>query len=312
MKGLGSFLQWFPPHTLGNPGTTVIAQTNLANIFTLAQKISRATAGSLMALETQDAGVLGAGYEGYHNSATPAANDTVVWLYGFGNDSGANKTFYGGFDVIISDPTNASEDGVSRMLAVIAGTTVAPLSAGDGVLLQGATGGFPGAGKVNATGYEVNGLELSNLNVQVITFQTHTADSTASNIPSDATKPRWDEGAEFWSQAVTPKSATSKIIIEIVATIGSSTTGNQLKVALFKNATLATDVAVAVVSQEAASNGTNNITLKWEEVSGSTAARTYAARFGAEAGTCHLNNNSASETMGGIYVTHVEVREVLQ
>jgi hypothetical protein len=179
MKGLGPWLQAFPPHTLGNPGTTVMAQTNLANTFTLAQIISRAAGGTLLTLETQDAGDVsgtGAEMELYQNSATPAANNVPARWLGYGKDSGGNKTLYGGVAVVIGDTTNTSEDGYTSLLAVVAGSLAESLKAGDGVVVGGATGGFPGAGKVNSTGYKINNSDL--IIPKVLIYQDQRANGT--------------------------------------------------------------------------------------------------------------------------------------
>jgi hypothetical protein len=297
MKGLGPFLQWFPPHTLGNPGTTVMAQTNLANIFTLAQFISSANAGTLLSLETSNSDATGgANIDLYVNSATPAASDELSQINFFGKDSGANKTLFGALDCILLDPTNTSEDGFMRLLAMVAGTVVASLSAGDGVLIGSSTGSFPGANKINANAYKVAGVELANGTLQrtydeIVGPQA----SVTGQIDVDDSPPLITEGEQLFSRAITPKSATSRIrITGNLNWAHESGAGNEVVFALFNGSTL-----IRVWRGEMISNASMVTALEYEEVSGSTTVRTYSLRWGAATAALHtLNNGGDGNDLG--------------
>lgn len=60
---------------------------------------------------SSDAGSVGAAFDFYHNSASPAANDEVGLIRFYGRDSAANKTLYGDISGFIVDTTDTSEDG---------------------------------------------------------------------------------------------------------------------------------------------------------------------------------------------------------
>jgi hypothetical protein len=72
-------------------------------------------------LTDTDAGVLGPTIELYHNSASPAVNDTVGWLAFAGEDSAGNKQNYAFIKGVITDPTSTSEDGKLSFRVVSAG-----------------------------------------------------------------------------------------------------------------------------------------------------------------------------------------------
>lgn len=146
--------------------------------------------------------------------------------------------------------------------------------------------------------------------IQTVFVSSQTADSTASNIPNDDSAPLFNEGKQAFSQAFTPKSANSTILVEVSITGGQSTTGNDYTIALFKDAS-GSDACQACVTQECASNGSLSVHLAWSEAAGSTSARTYAVRYGASSGTAHLNDNAASDGMGGKYISSMKITEFL-
>jgi hypothetical protein len=120
-----------------------------ANTWTAAQTVSLTTAGNVFAVLSTDAGAAPVGIEGYKNSATPAANDQVFILEGYGEDSAGNKQLYGAVDVSIADTTSTTERGQVRLLPVVAGASVAALGASDGVIVGSPTGTFKGIGTLN-------------------------------------------------------------------------------------------------------------------------------------------------------------------
>jgi hypothetical protein len=80
------------------------------------------TGSTYLRLCDDDPGILGPTIELYHNSASPAANDTVGWLAFSGEDSAGNKQNYAYIKGIIVDPTSTSEDGKLAFRVVTAGS----------------------------------------------------------------------------------------------------------------------------------------------------------------------------------------------
>lgn len=105
-------------------------------------------------------GATGATLTTTHVSASPAANDAVAIWYANGRDSAGNSQEYGEIVALIVDPTSTSEDGAWDFYTTIAGTGAQRLRIGAGLAMAGATGGDPGAGKINATEVQVNGVSL--------------------------------------------------------------------------------------------------------------------------------------------------------
>lgn len=81
--------------------------------------------------------------------------------------------------------------------------------------------------------------------LQVVNTQTGVMSTGITTIPNDDTIPQNTEGAEVMTLAITPKSATSKLKIDVVANLAAATTGNVIA-ALFQDSTanvLITDTA---------------------------------------------------------------------
>ena len=66
--------------------------------------------GGLLIRSTQD-GVVGALCQGYQFSASPAVDDKIFTIRGYGKDSNADAVNYGEFNFMIEDPTNTTECG---------------------------------------------------------------------------------------------------------------------------------------------------------------------------------------------------------
>lgn len=104
--------------------------------------LTSASAGSLLSLESTDAGATaGPAITLYRNSATPAANDILGQLLFNGEDSAGNTQEYASIEAVIADATSTSEDGVLDFWVTVAGTRTKVFSA------QGT--GFPLTSPIN-------------------------------------------------------------------------------------------------------------------------------------------------------------------
>lgn len=121
-------------------------------------RIVRAAAGATLAeLINRDDGAAAAAVKLFRDSASPVANDVLFDLQYFGRDDAGNEQQYVGLEAIITDPGNGSEDGNLRLKTAVAGTVANRVHVGAGLWMDGATGGDPGAGKINATELRVEG-----------------------------------------------------------------------------------------------------------------------------------------------------------
>jgi len=140
--------------------SSVPASLGAAQTFTAAQ-IIRAAATALLNLESTDAGA-GEGpiLDLHRDSASPAASDLIGSLTLSMESSTSVKRTAAKILASILDATNASEDADLRFQTIVAGTLATRMIVGQGVVLGAAAGGDPGAGIINATDYEVNGVSI--------------------------------------------------------------------------------------------------------------------------------------------------------
>ena len=113
-----------------------------------------------LSIENDDAGSNAVYLDFFRDSASPAASDLLGYIAQYGRDSGGNKEAYGVFGHIILDPANGSEDSKWVIESKVAGILTRSANFGAGLWIEGATGGDPGVGKINATEVQVNGTAL--------------------------------------------------------------------------------------------------------------------------------------------------------
>lgn len=94
--------------------------------------------------------------------------------------------------------------------------------------------------------------------VQAVNSQTGALATGTTTVPSDDTIPQNTEGDQYLSLAITPKSATNKLKIDVVLNLANSAAGNTLAAALFQDATAG---ALAAVWHTA--NGANPLQLNF-------------------------------------------------
>lgn len=126
-----------------------------------AMTITSTSAGALVVLESTDAGsTSGPNLYGFRNSASPAASDYLTSLQMVGKDSAANTQLYAEMRGVIEDPTSTSEDARVEFVTIVAGAYAERVKIGAGLYMQGSAD--PGAGKMNAVGFQKNGVEFGN------------------------------------------------------------------------------------------------------------------------------------------------------
>ena len=145
-------------------------------------------------------------------------------------------------------------------------------------------------------GFTVSGTTVTAGVVQMADAVLDTVNSTASNIPVDATIPQNTEGAEILTKAITPKSATNKLRIEASVFVGHDTEGVSAVLALFQDSTAnALTATVAPVYNTVTSSGNTpvaTLTLRHIMDAGTTSSTTFKLRVGASSGTLFYNATS--------------------
>lgn len=141
-----------------------------------------------------------------------------------------------------------------------------------------------------------------------VVIGTIPAVSGTSQIPLDSTLPQSGEGFQIWSQAFTPLSPDSTIIVEYTLTVSHGTTTRVIITSLFSGGTSA--IATAACST-AGANTPMSLSMHHAFQPGSTATINFSARAGASAnGTCFINSAGAN-TLGGTLVSRYRITEII-
>ena len=147
--------------------------------------------------------------------------------------------------------------------------------------------------------------------LQVVNYQTGAVATGTTQIPPDDTIPQITEGNEYMTLAITPKSATSNLIIAVVFFGAGSIAGQQnISVALFQDATA--NALASVYTQTANANAAVTIPLTHKMTSGTTSATTFRVRAGlGAAGTITFNGYASGRVFGGVAASSITITEVV-
>ena len=143
--------------------------------------------------------------------------------------------------------------------------------------------------------------------LQIVRYQTGAVATGATAIPFDDTIPQITEGVEFMTLAITPKSAASLLIVEVVC-MGSPSLIDWVTVALFQDAIAS---SLAAVYNYIGTNEAAPLGFAYSATSGSTSARTFRVRGGGTATTFTFNGASSARRMGGVSSSSITITEVV-
>lgn len=143
--------------------------------------------------------------------------------------------------------------------------------------------------------------------VQTVYTNYSAAATGTTTIPLDDTIPQITEGTEFMTQAITPRSATNVLIIEVQALLNPSVAVNVIG-ALFQDSTA--NAIAANRTYQATNGGASILTLRQCVVAGTTSATTYRFRAGgSSASTITLNGGGGTREFGAITKSSIVIRE---
>ena len=154
---------------------------------------------------------------------------------------------------------------------------------------------------------QVNGVPLptgGGTNILQVVTGTIASASGTTTVPLDNTIPTNTEGWQFFSQAFTPLSATSKIIIHFTISGSHSTTTTTPVASVFVGTT---NIGSTAISMGSARAMIMSRTIVYQP--GNTNAITFVGRIGAQAGTVYVNNIGGT-TLGGSLVSNYTIYEV--
>lgn len=145
--------------------------------------------------------------------------------------------------------------------------------------------------------------------LQVVNNQTGAVATGTTTIPNDDTIPQNTEGTEFFTLAITPTSATSKLVINFSTILNHSVGTAVLSTCLFQDSTA--NALTVATSQNVNSGGLMVVSGSYYMTAGTTSATTFKIRCGSpSAGTTTLNGVASSRLYGGVSNSFITITEI--
>lgn len=146
--------------------------------------------------------------------------------------------------------------------------------------------------------------------LQVVNVTTTSVATTTTVIPEDDTIPQNTEGGEFMSLSITPTSASSKLLIQVVCNLSPGSSGQTVIAALFQDSTANALAAVAQGTYDAADQAP--LTFNYYMTAGTTSSTTFKVRGGKPAGAnpVTFNGITGGRLFGGVYASSITIMEI--
>lgn len=144
--------------------------------------------------------------------------------------------------------------------------------------------------------------------VQIVSTNFSAVATGTTVIPTDDTIPQNTEGDQYMTQAITPKSTTNRLSIELTAVLSNSSAAADMIMALFQDSTAG--ALAATLQTFPTTTYQQNITLRHDMAAGTTSATTFKMRGGgSSAGTTTFNGQGAARKFGGITISNIRIIE---
>lgn len=298
--------------TLGNRLTMSAAQLKVADMSAVSRIMGSSDASAAVTDLIVGTGLQISGSTLSCTVTQGASTSTTITGTGYltgGGSLAANRTISMG-----------SMSAASRIMGSGSGSaTITDLTAGTGITIgassisnSGVTSAVAGAG-INvsgATGAVTISATTTGKIGQVVQNATGAVATGTTVIPLDDTIPQSSEGDQYLSQAITPVSASSTLIIDVVVVLATSAVSGFMTAALFQDAGAN---ALAVASQYTPSNNAVvSVCFRYKMPAGTTSATTFKVRAGGNnAGTTTLNGQSGGRLWGGVAASSLTITEIL-
>jgi hypothetical protein len=143
--------------------------------------------------------------------------------------------------------------------------------------------------------------------IQVVSTQTGAVATGTTTIPLDDSIPQSSEGDQYMSVSITPTSATSRLLIQVV-TNSSADSIKTNTAALFVDSTA--NALAAVSNTTRASGDLLIVSFNHNMVAGSTSAMTFKVRMGTDSGgTLTFNGTAGNRRYGGVIASSITITE---
>jgi len=145
--------------------------------------------------------------------------------------------------------------------------------------------------------------------IQVVNYQTGAVATGSTAIPLDDSIPQNTEGTEFMTLAITPKSTSNKLKIDVVF-YGADAGLGIMTVALFQDST-ANAEAVGSILAEGTSAQLNPIVFSHYMTAGTASSTTFKVRAGSNSGsTITFNGKAGGRLFGGVTSSSITITEI--
>lgn len=145
--------------------------------------------------------------------------------------------------------------------------------------------------------------------IQVKNHQDSEIAYTGNIIPNDDSRPLKTEGGEFMTLSITPKSASSKLFIQVVVSGTNANANSPTIVGLFKDDE--THSISATAQYQSVATGINTITFNHYMTAETTSPITFKVRAGAGAGNFTFNGyNNTNRNLGGVSASSITIMEI--
>ena len=146
--------------------------------------------------------------------------------------------------------------------------------------------------------------------LQMVYVYTGAYATGSTTMPFDDTIPQNTEGNEVMTLAITPTSASSKLLIN-VDVCGSSDVQGNWTAALFRDSTADALTATQVKASNVTADQNDHCHLSWVADSSSTSATTFKVRCGQHnAGAWYFNGENGSRLFGGVANSGITIMEI--
>ena len=142
--------------------------------------------------------------------------------------------------------------------------------------------------------------------VQVVNVVTTDETTTSTTLPHDDTIPQNNEGGEMFTLAITPTSASNKLLILVNLQGACAAAQNELTVALFQDST-ANAIAGASERQATQTQSTMSISFQHFMAAGTTSETTFKIRAGAGSGNMTMNDYFSTGNTSGMTIMEIAV-----
>lgn len=154
------------------------------------------------------------------------------------------------------------------------------------------------------------GLIYSPNIIQVVNTISSGMSTGTDTFPFDDTLPVNTDGNQFMSLAITPKSSTNKLKIEILMNLSSSNTTGHMNIGLFQDSTV-NALAAVFAGRDVSADAVCQIALTHYMDAGTTSETTFKARAAnANSGTTTFNGNNAARIFGGVMASSITITEI--